>query len=60
MKVCSNGPDHMTIDHMTKMAATTIYCKNLLKISRTRRPMTLGIVALDIGPSKFVQMMILS
>ena len=31
--------------HMTKMAATPIYGKNLLKIffSRTRRPMTLGL-----------------
>ena len=33
------------IGHMTKMAATPIYGKNLLKIffSRTRRPMTLGL-----------------
>ena len=40
MKVCSNGPGHMT-----KMAAMPIYGKNLLKIffSRTRRPMTLGL-----------------
>ena len=38
MKVCSNGPGHMT-----KMAATPIYGKNPSKIffSRTRRPMTL-------------------
>ena len=40
MKVCSNGPGHMT-----KMAAMPIYGKNPLKIffSRTRRPMTLGL-----------------
>ena len=40
MKVCSNGPGHMT-----KMAATPIYGKNPLKIffSRTRKPMTLGL-----------------
>ena len=39
MKVCSNGPGHMT-----KMAAMPIYGKNHLKIfSRTRRPMTLGL-----------------
>ena len=38
IKVCSNGPGHMT-----KMAATPIYGKNPLKIffSRTRRLMTL-------------------
>ena len=36
-KFCSNGPGHMT-----KMAATPIYGKNILKIfSRSRRPMTL-------------------
>ena len=40
MKVCSNGPGHMT-----KMAAMPIYGKNPLKIffSRTRRPLTLGL-----------------
>ena len=40
MKVCSNGPVHMT-----KMAAMPIYGKNPLKIffSRARRPMTLGL-----------------
>ena len=39
MKVCSNGPGHMT-----KMAAMPIYGKNPLKIfSRARRPMTLGL-----------------
>ena len=39
-KVCSNGPGHMT-----KMAATPIYGKNLLKIFfiRTRKPMNLGL-----------------
>ena len=37
-KVCSNG-----LDHMTKMAVTPIYGKNHLKISRTRRSMTLGL-----------------
>ena len=37
-KVCSNGPGHMT-----KMAAITIYSKNIKKIfsSGTERPMTL-------------------
>ena len=39
MKVCSNGPGHMT-----KMAAMPIYGKTPLKIfSRARRPMTLGL-----------------
>ena len=39
MKVCSNGPGHMT-----KMAAMPIYGKNLKKIfSRTKRPMTLNL-----------------
>ena len=40
MKVCSNGPGHMT-----KMAATPIYGINPLKIffSRTRRQMTSGL-----------------
>ena len=36
MKVCSNGPGHMT-----KMAAMPIYGKNLKIFSRTKRPMTL-------------------
>ena len=48
---------------MTKMAAMPIYGKNHLKIffSRTRRPMTLGLGCSigDVGPTKFVQMMIL-
>ena len=49
-KVCSNCPGHMT-----KMAATSIYGKNPLKIfSRTRRPMTLGLVMGLLGlPSLF-------
>ena len=58
MKVCSNGPGHMT-----KMAAMPIYGKNPLKIffSRTRRLMTLGLGMKHqgCGPTKFVQMMIL-
>ena len=55
MKVCSNGPGHMT-----KMAATPIYGENPFKIfSRTRRPMTLGLGMHDVGPTKFVRMMIL-
>ena len=38
IKVCSNGPGHMT-----EMAATPIYGKNPLNIFfRTRRPMTMG------------------
>ena len=44
-KVCSNSPGQMT-----KMAATSIYGKNLLKIfSRTRRLMTLGLHMLHWG-----------
>ena len=58
MKDCSNG-----CGHMTKMAATPIYGKNLSKIffSNTRRPMTRDLACSigDVGPSKFVQMMIL-
>ena len=40
MKVCSNGPGHMT-----NMAAMSIYGKNPLKIffSGTKRPMTLKV-----------------
>ena len=58
MKVCSNDAGHMT-----KMATTPIYGKNPLKIffSRTIRLMTLvrGMYLGDVGPTKFVQMMIL-
>ena len=47
--------------HMTKMAATPIYGKNPLKIfSRTRWPWDLVCSIGDVGPTKFVQMMILS
>ena len=46
MKVCSNGPGHMT-----KMAAMPIYGKNPSKILVC----SIG----DVGPTKFVQMMIL-
>ena len=49
--------------HMTKMATTPIYGKNPLKIffSGTRRQMTWDLVCSfgDVGPTKFVQMMIL-
>ena len=55
-KLFSNGLGHM-------MANPTIYGKNPLKIflSKTRRLMTLGPVCSigDVGPTKFVQMMIL-
>ena len=58
MKVCSSGSGHMT-----KMATTPIYGKNPIKIfSRTRRLMTLGLGMYsigDVGPTKFVQMMVL-
>ena len=48
--------------HMTKITAKPIYGKNPLKIffSRTRRPVTLGLGIGDVGPTKFVQIMILS
>ena len=50
--------------HMIKMAAMPIYGKNPLKIffSRTRKPVTWDLVCSsgDVGPTKFVQMMILS
>ena len=36
MKVCSNGPGHMT-----KMATMSIYGKNLKSLLRNQRPMTL-------------------
>ena len=49
---------------MTKMAATPIYGKKHLKIFflRTRRPMTWDLVCSigDVGPTKIVQMMIIS
>ena len=44
---------------MTKMASMPIYGKIL---SRTRRPLTLGtwyVASGDVGPTKFVQIMIL-
>ena len=46
MKVCSNGPGHMT-----KMATMPIYGKNPLKIffSRTRRPITSGLGMYHLG-----------
>ena len=51
------------LGHMTKMADTPIYGKNLLKafFSSTRRLMAWYLVCniLDVGPTKFVQMMIL-
>ena len=55
MKVCSNGPGHMT-----KMAAMPIYGKNLKKIfSETKRPMTLLCSIECSSTTKFVQMMTL-
>ena len=56
-KVCSNGPGHMT-----KMAAMPIYGKNPLKSSpepEGRLPQDLVCSIGDVGPTKFVQMMIL-
>ena len=48
---------------MTKMAATPIYGKNLLKSSSQesegQRPWDLVCSIGDVGPTKFVQMMIL-
>ena len=59
MKVCSNGPGHMT-----KMATMPIYGKNLKKIffSGTKRLMTLevGMGIRCSSTTKFVQMMTLS
>ena len=56
-KVCSNGPGHLT-----KMAAKPIYgknpFKNLLQNQKVDDLETWN-VALGMGPSKFVQMMIL-
>ena len=58
-KVCSNGPGHMT-----KMAAMPIDAKNPLKIFifRTRRPRPGDLVCSirDVGPTKFVQMVVLA
>ena len=49
--------------HMTKMADMPIYGKNPLNnFSRARKPMPLGLrmgSTGDVGPTKFVQMMIL-
>ena len=50
--------------HMTKMAATSIYGKNLLKSSSPepegRLPWDLVCSIGDVGPTKFVKMMVQS
>ena len=55
-EVCSNGPGHMT-----KMAATPISGKNPLKIVlQYQKADNLGTCSIgDVGPTKFMQMMIL-
>ena len=51
------------IGNMTKIAATPLYSKNPLKISslepESRLPWDLVCSIGDVGPTKFVQMMIL-
>ena len=58
-KVCSNG-----CGHMTKMAATPIYGKNPLKYSspepECRLPWDMVCSIGEVGPTKFVQMLVLS
>ena len=57
-KVCSNS-----LDHMTKMAAMPIYDKSPLKSSpepEGRYPWDLACSIWDVGPTKFVQIMLLS
>ena len=59
MKVCSNGPGHMT-----KVAAMPIYGENPKKIffSGTKRPMTLNLDMHHrcLSTNKFARMMILT
>ena len=45
--------------HMFKMATMPIYGKNPLNIlfSATKRPMALGCIIGDVGPTRFAQMM---